>query len=92
MSDPPSVSRFLSIPPANPSRGISHPATGKRILSWKAHHDPQIHEAGGVLVPYIEGECATDALEKFSPGHPPPVVQNNIPGTQIYSPENSRKI
>ena len=71
-------------------RGAFLPARGKGCLFQRPRHDLDLREAGGGWF-HIPPLCMLlTALAENSPGHPP-VVQNHIPGTQIHSPENSRK-
>ena len=73
-------------------QGVFLPWPGERNAYSRGRGRPGSARGGGWSVPYTSPMAATDALaEKFLPDTPP-VVQNYIPGTQIHSPENSRKI
>jgi hypothetical protein len=69
------------------------PCEGIRILMPEAGVGPGKRNRGWVWVPSFPLPPATGASRKRTlPGHPPRVVQNHIPVTQIHSPENFRKI
>jgi len=70
MSDHPSIPRFLSIPPANPSRGVSHPAQGKRILIPGVGHTWICERQGREDSLFPTHECYSRPGKKSLP-HPP---------------------
>jgi hypothetical protein len=93
ISDRPSVPLVLTIPPANPSRSISHYAQEEKACLFRRPGHTWICERQGYGDSiYPTSMCYRQSTEKrMLPGHPP-LVQNHFSGTQIHSRKISEKI